>query len=251
VQFNDDALDVYYILEIVNSARTRVDTGEPLVIELPSRATGAVSLEGSSPSAVVSPDRVTITGPFASGSTNVQVAFRMPSDSSELTIEQKLPASLPQVIIGVQKVGDLRLTSPQVTRTDEVRTESGDLFILGNGPALPAGGTISFTLSGLPARSPMPRYVAMTLAGALLLLGAWLSMTGRRNEGEARSAFVARRDTLLGQLAQMESRRRATGQETDAQARRRSRILSELEQIYGELDEAQPGPQGGGEGIAA
>ena len=27
MQFNNDALDVYYILEIVNSARTRVDFG--------------------------------------------------------------------------------------------------------------------------------------------------------------------------------------------------------------------------------
>ena len=33
MQFNDDGLDVYYILEIVNSARTRVDIGEPLVVD--------------------------------------------------------------------------------------------------------------------------------------------------------------------------------------------------------------------------
>ena len=66
-----------------------------------------------------------------------------------------------------------------------------------------------------------------------------------------RQALVARRDTLLGQLAQLESKRRAGTVDGEAQAKRRTRILGELEQIYGELDEAHPGPQGGGEGIAA
>jgi hypothetical protein len=32
---------------------------------------------------------------------------------------------------------------------------------------------------------------------------------------------------------------------------RRQRIVTELERIYGELDDASTGPQGGGEGIAA
>ncbi len=35
MQFADDVLQVYYVLEIVNSARTRVDIGGPLVIDLP------------------------------------------------------------------------------------------------------------------------------------------------------------------------------------------------------------------------
>jgi hypothetical protein len=68
---------------------------------------------------------------------------------------------------------------------------------------------------------------------------------------ESRQALVARRDTLLGQLAQLESKRRSGASDAEAQARRRTRILGELEQIYGELDEAHPGPQGGGEGVAA
>ena len=53
MQFNNDGLDVYYILEIVNSARARVDVGAPLVIDLPPGATGATALEGSSPAATV------------------------------------------------------------------------------------------------------------------------------------------------------------------------------------------------------
>jgi hypothetical protein len=251
MQFNDDGLDVYYILEIVNSARTRVDIGEPLVVDLPPGATGATALEGSSPAAVVTPTQVTINGPFASGSTLVQVAFRMPHDDADLTIAQTWPAAMSQVIVGVQKVGDLRVSSPQLTKTDDIRTDNGDLFVLGNGPALPAGGTVTIALSGLPHHSRTPRYVAVSLAVGVLAFGAWLAIRGQSRKEDTRQALVARRDTLLGQLTQIESKRRSGAPEADSQARRRARIMNELEQIYGELDDAHPGPQGGGEGVAA
>jgi hypothetical protein len=251
MQFNNDALDVYYILQIVNSSRTRVDFGAPMVIELPDGANGATALEGSSPSAVVSEDRITITGPLPSGTTTVQAAFRMPYDDANLTITQKWPAAFQEMIVGVQKVGNLQVQSAQLNQTSEVRTESGDLFVLGNGPALPAGGTLTLNLSGLPYHSKTPQRVTLTLAGGVLALGAWLAFSGRSRRDESHNALIARRDTLLGQLAQIESKRRAGAADADAQARRRTRILSELEQIYGELDEAHPGPQGGGEGVAA
>jgi hypothetical protein len=251
MQFNNDALDVYYILEIVNSARTRVDFGEPMVIALPPGANGATALDGSSKSATVSEDRITITGPLPSGTTTVQAAFRMPYDDGTLTMTQKWPAAFQQMIVGVQKVGSLQVQSPQLTETNEVRTEGGDLFVLGNGPAMPAGGTLTLNLSGLPFHSKTPRRVALTLAGGLLAFGAWLAFSGRSRRDESRQTLIARRDTLLGQLAQMESKRRSGAADADAQARRRARILGELEQIYGELDEAYPGPQGGGEGVAA
>jgi hypothetical protein len=250
MQFNDDALDIYYILEIVNSARTRVDIGGPLVIDLPPGATGATALEGSSPAATVTPDRVTIAGPFASGTTMVQVAFRMPYDDPDLTIEQTWPAALQQVIVGVQKIGDLAVSSPQLSDTNEVRTETGDLFIVGNGPALQAGSTVTVSLSGLPAHSRLPGLIAQALAVGLIALGVWLSIGGRTSRDQGRQALEARRDTLLAQLAQIESKRRSGG-DADGQARRYARILAELEQVYGELDEAQSGPQGGGEGVAA
>jgi hypothetical protein len=251
MQFNNDALDVYYILEIVNSARTRVDFGAPLVIELPPGANGATALEGSSKLATVSEDRITITGPLPSGTTMLQAAFRMPYDDANLTLTQKWPAAFQQMIVGVQKVGNLQVASPQLNETNEVRTESGDLFVLGNGPALPAGGTLTLNLSGLPYHSKTPQRVALGLAGGLLALGAWLAFGGRTRRDESRQALIARRDTLLAQLAQIESKRRSGAADADAQVRRRVRILSELEQIYGELDEAYPGPQGGGEGVAA
>jgi len=47
---------------------------------------------------------------------------------------------------------------------------------------------------------------------------------------------VARRDALLAELAQIEQRSRA-GRETPKDAARKPRVMTELEQIYGQLDE--------------
>lgn len=251
VQFNEDALDVYYVLEIENTARTRVDVGGPLVLELPPGAVGATALEGSSPAATVSTDRVTIAGPFASGLTPVQVAFRMQHTSSELTIAQALPASWPQVIVGVQKLGDLSVTSPQFTETADIPSGDGQVYVLGTGAALAAGEVLTFTISGLPSHSQTPRYVAIALALALFALGGWLSFTGRARQEEARHTLVHRRDTLLGQLTQLDAKRRAGAIDPAAHTKRRARLLAELEGIYGELDQTPTEPRGGGEGVAA
>jgi hypothetical protein len=251
MQFREDTLEIYYVLEILNTARSRVDIGEPLTIQFPRGAEGATALEGSSPAAEVSPTNVVIKGPFASGTTLVQVAFRMPYDSSELTIEQTWPAALQQVTVGVEKVNDLSISSPQFTSATDVTAEAGDVFVLGRGPALPAGGKTVVTLSNLPVHSKLPRYVAFGLAGLLASVGVWLSVSRRAHPDSARQTLVKRRDTLLSQLEQLESKRRAGTVEQHNYSARRQRILAELERIYGELDDVGAGPEGGGEGIAA
>jgi hypothetical protein len=251
MQFRDDALEVYYVLEILNTARARVDIGGPLTIEFPHGALGATALEGSSSSATVSARRAIVTGPFASGTTLVQVAFRMPYDSPELTIEQTWPAALQQVTVGVEKVNNLSIASPQFTSVTDVTADAGEVFVLGRGPALPAGGKTVVTLSNLPVHSKVPRYVAFGLAGLLAVMGVWLSVVKRSGQDEDRQALVKRRDTLLSQLEQLESKRRAGTVDPNNHATRRQRLLTELERIYGELDETGAGPEGGGEGIAA
>jgi hypothetical protein len=68
----------------------------------------------------------------------------------------------------------------------------------------------------------------------------WLALHGPTDAREAHRKLVTRRDALLAELAQMEERSR-TGRETSKDVTRKPRVLAELEQIYGELDEASPG----------
>lgn len=250
MQFSDDTLQIYYVLEVVNNARTRIDIGGPLIIDLPPGASGGTVLEGSSPSATVTGSRLTITGPFAAGTTSVQVAYRLRHSSSELTFAQKWPAALQQATVAVEKIANLQMSSPQLTTTNDVRTDDGAVFVLGTGPALEAGGTLTVRLSNLPYYSLTPRYVALSIAGIVVGIGVWLSVAGRGKPKETRQQLVKRRDSLLQELEQLESRHRAGTVAAERYGTRRQRVMNELEQVYSELDEAG-GPQGGGEGIAA
>src|SRR5262245_18433434 len=123
MEFNDDVLRVFYCLEIVNNPRSRVDIGGPISIELPKGAEGTTVLEGSTPNATARGDHVIITGPFVTGKTSVQIAFGLPHSSENLTITQKWPARMEQVLVMIQKVGNLQMTSPQFTEHDEARAQ--------------------------------------------------------------------------------------------------------------------------------
>ena len=249
MQFADDALQIYYVLEILNSARNRVDIGGPLVIDLPPGTSGASILEGSSPSATVAGNRVTIAGPFAAGTTSVQVAYRQAYDGGTLTLAQPFPAAFQQLTVGVQKVGALSAASPQFTETREVTTQDGKVYALGSGGPLGAGTPLTVTLTNLPYHSHVPRYAALGLAGALILFGVWLATRGR-DLPDTRS-MAERREQLLKELTQLELRRRDGAVSAERFATRRRRLIAELEQIYGEIDGAAGAPQGGGEGVAA
>lgn len=249
-EFQDDALQIFYVLDILNSARARVDIGGPFVFDLPTGATGAAGLEGSSSQATINGARVTVTGPFAPGSTSVQIGFTLRNTGSSYTLEQKFPAALQQLTVAVEKLGSIGVKSAQFATTGDVKSESGTTFILANGPALAANAPLRVELTGLPAHSTVPRYTALAIASAILLAGGWMAFATGGRDRDLRQRLVARRDTLLGELTQLEERRRG-GNESLKQYSRRNRLLAELEQIYGELDERHTGPEGGGEGVAA
>ena len=239
-EFPDDLMRVYYMLEIVNNARARVDIGGPLSIDLPQGAAGASPLEGSSPQATIAGSHLTITGPFASGVTTVQVGFQMPFNSSSITLEQTFPVPLEQVTVGSEKIEGLSFSSPQFSSVGDVKSDNGTPFLLASGPGIPAGGTLRMQVSGLPVASSVPRYVTLGIAFSIAVFGLWLALPGQTGARDAHKRLIARRDALLTELAQIEERSR-TGRETPKDASRKPRVLAELEQIYGELDEASPG----------
>ena len=75
IEAGDEALNVFNILQIVNTARTPVQTAAPVVFDLPAGASGAGVLDGSAPNAVATPGRVTVTGPFRARQHMVQFAL--------------------------------------------------------------------------------------------------------------------------------------------------------------------------------
>ena len=251
MEFNNDSLFAFYVLDVVNNARARVDIGGPLVIDLPEGIAGVQLMPSASPTATIEGTQVIVQGPFASGTTPVHLQFQVTFGTPERVLTQTFPVPLERVVVGIEKVaGELAMASPQLRTINDLPTETGP-YLLGQGPALAAGTPLTITLSNLPAPSRTPRYVALALVLVIAGVGIWLAATARDTQGRTREALESRRGALLGELAQLEAKHRAGTIPKDRYEARRARLVAQLEQIYGELDETGAGPQGGGEGIAA
>ena len=177
-QFRQDRLEVFYILEISNSARTPVDIGGPVLIDLPREARGATVMEGSTKNASAKGSRVTVLGPFPPGPTEVNIGFEMPYRGPVAHIAQRWPLALPQVTVLVVREGGLDVRSDQFTNTREMQDKQA--AVVGTGPGLAAGASLAFDVTGLPHHPAWPRYLALALAAGIILTGVWAAVTAPR-----------------------------------------------------------------------
>jgi hypothetical protein len=175
IEFSDDRLNIFYVFELLNSARTRVDIGGPVILDLPAEARGASLLEAASKQATVAGARVTVLGPFMPGSTKVEVGFELPYTGASARIEQKLPVALPQLTVLLAQTGDLDVKSAQFSSSQHV-SDQGQAVVLGRGPAIAAGQKFVLDVTGLPHHPLWPRYLALGLAGTAITLGIWAAV---------------------------------------------------------------------------
>ena len=240
----DETIQVYYILDIVNSARAPVNLATPFVFDMPTGAVGSTAIEGSSPQAKVNGTRVSVQGPFAPGRTSVQVGCELPVAADTLQVTQQFPAPLERLAVIVKKVGPTTLSSPQIA-TQRDLTAEGQTFILATGGAVAAGQPLVLSLGGLPHHSVAPRWIALSLVAAIILVGVWAS---RRHDDPAarvaeRRRLIARRDKLFNDLIRLEHEHR-NGRGNEARyGTRREELMAALEHIYGVLDGDDTGPE--------
>jgi hypothetical protein len=250
-ELQSDTLRFFYRLDVVNSARNRVDIGGPLIVELPRGAAGAALGPDPPATVLLEGTKLTIGGPFDPGTTSVEVSFSLPHSDPDFTVVQAWPAAVQQWLVAVERVGAVSLSSPQFTGTEERSAESGAVYMVAAGAPIAAGGTLTLQFSNLPVHGRVASRVAIGLAAALAALGVWLSIGARSGDAGARDAMLKRRDALLAKLAELEASHRAGRVADERYLSRRQRLLADLEQIYGELDEAGAQPRGGGEDVAA
>lgn len=238
IELGADGLNVFSIYQIVNNARVPVQPAVPIAFDVSDGGRGVALLEGSTPMAKVEGDRVTVSGPFPPGVTLVQFGYTIPYSSPEQTISHRLPASLAQLSVAVQKSGDMRLDSPQVAQQRELSAQ-GQTYIVGNGPPLPTGTVITLNISGLPHAPAWPRNLALVLAIVILLAGAWGAATGGRASRLAaeRQRLESERERLFGELTALEEAQRAGRIDPAAFAARRRELVASLEHVYAALDE--------------
>jgi hypothetical protein len=236
IESSDDALNVFYILQFVNTAKKPVDVGGPLVFDLPAGALGAGMMEGSAPNGVAAGNRVTVTGPFKPGDTMIQFAYSVPLGGKEIVLAQKIPVPVTRLSIVAQKLGSMQLASPQVTQKREM-TADGQTYIVGQGGSVKAGDTVTLTLSNLPHRPTWPRNVALLLTLLVLAAGAWGATRGPSPKQLGRQQQLhARRDKLFAELAALEEQRRKGTVDPRVYASRREHLVTALEDLYAGLE---------------
>jgi hypothetical protein len=172
VDFADERLNVYYVVQVLNPTSTPVDIGGPLVFELPQTARSTTVMQGSSPNAKPNGARVVVTGPFAPGRTDVNIAFELPFSGSTADLVQAWPADAQAFSIFALKTGAMDLVSPQIERKQDA-VEQGQPIVLGTTPALKKGETFSVSVTGLPSHPVWPRNTALGAAGVIVVAGLW------------------------------------------------------------------------------
>ena len=237
-ELGEEGLNVFNIIQIVNTARTPIQPKTPVVFPLPDGAERASLLEGSTPLATLGGTHVDLKGPFPPGVTLLQFAYTMPYSGGTLTVRQVMPAQLSQLTVVAQKIGDMRLTSAQIAQQREMASE-GQMYILGQGPSIPMGGAVEFAFSGLPHHTTWPRNVALGLVVLILVAGAITStrVRGTSTPESARRALENRRERLFDDLVQLEQSHRAGRVPADVYAARRQQLVTSLERIYAALDD--------------
>jgi hypothetical protein len=241
IEPGDEVVNVFYLLDIENTARVPVNPPSLFAFDLPKEAVGSGIMEGSSPKASLSGRRVIVQGPFPPGQTFVQVGMSLPSTSGSVEISQAFPANLATLAVIAQKTGQETLSSPQIQRQREMPAD-GKIFIAATGGPVNAGQPIQLTLSGLPRQSSAPRIIALLLAGGILLVGvaaASKPSAPETNLAAERKRLLARREKLLTDLARAETERRAGhGPMADDRryAARREELVAALENVYSALD---------------
>jgi hypothetical protein len=204
-------------------------------------------MQGSSPNASLTGRRVLVQAPFPPGHTFVQVGMSIPTTSGSIEISQAFPAPMTSLAVVAEKVGNARLSSPQIQSQREMPAD-GQTFIAATGGAVGAGHPIGLTLDGLPHHSGAPRMIALLLA--LGIIGVGIAAAGKpKDSGNTRAAerkrLIARRERLLNDLARLEQDHRSgRGPYADAPryVARREELVAALEHVYSALDEDGPEP---------
>ncbi len=174
-ELSNERLNIYYALDIVNGSSSHVDIGGPLVIELPTTARGATVMQGSTPQATAKGAHVIVTGPFAPGSTLVQIGYELPYGGPSVRLRQVWPAALTATTMYMLRLGEVDISSVQLP-SKERTTEQGQPLIFATGPPLQAGQSLVVDFSGLPHHARWPRNVALALAGVIVCAGIWAAV---------------------------------------------------------------------------
>lgn len=264
LQLREDGLGFIETLPLENHSDKVFDPGVGgLEIPLPTEAVGAEGAEGEHKIEIrkgigvavhgpIPPRRPEAMDPNRKSPDEVTFGFVLPSTGASRDFEQRFPNGFGEYTFVTDQVANLSIESSQISGRQE-RDFQGKKYWLMRGHPIPPGGTLRFTVHGLPAPDNTGRIIAGALA--LLLVGAAAFFArrppqagdgkdgkGRKDDGKPsseRDRLIQRRERLFTDLLAREGRR-VTDNDLSPAARasaktERDELMRKLEGVYREL----------------
>jgi hypothetical protein len=245
VDLREEALAVMIGLFFRNTSQEIFDPGpQGLIIPMPEAAVNAQEIEGGEPLEILPGKGIRIRSiiPPDSAASFVSTArygYILPTGGDRtLELKQVMPIALPDPFILVPEKTGLGLEGPGLRPGQDDVDGTGDKVKVFTTDPIAAGGTLALTVTNIPARARTGRVVASVLC-ALLIAGALAGVRRRRGpktatDGTGREELIARRETLFGELVELD-RERKTGGESVRSTDRRKQLVTELETVYRNL----------------
>jgi hypothetical protein len=252
-QMAEDQLQILEFLPLENTSERMFDPAPgALEIPLPTGFTGAQPQENERKIDVRQDHGVAVHGPIVPKRSQLGVGdnerqanevvfgfvLRYRGDSYHFS--QPMPNGLgPASVITDQKVVGLTVSGPGVGAREE-RVLGGHKYWVVPVAAIPAGGTLTFTLSGLPSTPNGGRIASGILS--LLMIGGTVLFARRPHGGaggkrasivEERARLVEKREAIFTELVSMERKARAA--ETPIAAGQREQVVARLERVYQDI----------------
>lgn len=238
IELGEEQIEVYYLLDVFNQAAWPVEPDPPFELRLPPGAQGGTVLQGSTPRTLVDGPRVRVEGAFEPGVTPVRVACIVPYSGGRLVLSQVFPADFEQLLVFVEKWGDLDVASAQFERRGEMGPdETGrSTLIWGAGRRLAAGEPMVLELGGLPHHRGWPRAAALTLSALIAVIGV-IGSVGGGGGPDPREALERRREKLFTELVKVERQHRQGRIGAARYGTRRAELVDQLQAVLRDLDE--------------
>jgi len=249
IQMREDTLQFLEMLPLENTSDKIFDPGPGAVeIPLPKGFVGAEAQEsdrtidvrqnhGMAVHGVFTPRRsIAGTTPKNAGQ-EVVFGFVLPYHGDTRAFAQPMPNGMGAGTLITEQVTGLTVTGPGIGAR-QARELSGRKYWVMPIEPIPPGGTLSFTMTGLPSTDSTGRNVAGGLALALVasafVFGRRPRASGPAGGGEeTRDRLIERREATFGELLALERSSRAAGAPAPAEARKQ--LVARLEQIYRDL----------------
>jgi hypothetical protein len=245
VDLREDALAVMIALYIHNPSKEMFDNGEEgLFIPFPDGAVNAQEIEGGEPIEIVAGKGVRLKTPIAPDTgaqfmTQVRFGYILPADGEKVRdVRQPFPIGLSDPFLLVPANTGLELSGDGVKALPADKDGRGDKVNQYTTTAIPAGGTLALTVSGIPGRDRTGRTIASILVVALIGAGFFLARTGGKagQPGSAASTtqLVDKREHIFAELVEIERQRQSDGANPRLDDKRRETV-ARLESVYREL----------------